>query len=529
MFSFARLRRFLGNLLGISVPFLLGAFVFAVLTQLVIHRGALPEAVMSFSFWLLVALAMIPVIAAMALALWLAARFVAAVYGLEGAGQGLGFILNSRLDLRAFGPWAKVEKGHLAEKADSILSKVGGPGHLVIYNDSAVLMEKAGRLTRVEGVWETKRPRRAGCSEEEKPGFPRLDAFERIYAVVDLRPKRSVRRVSGLTRDGIRVHWGVEIQYQIEGSQTPPTEAIPYPISEAPILCAATGKWVCRDGANGVLDWEVRLDMEADRLLRTIVAGRRMDQLIGRTPGESGTAREEVQALLEKELRVVAPELGARILRVKLDNLEVDDAVGQQWIGAWSARWQRWSMDWLAQADASRIYEYETAKAEAQMQMILQLTRAIQSQIANRAIPAQAMPQIVLMRLFSVLDRADFAPSSRVFFPTETIRALEGIQHTLGLGGQEPAAVVLLTVPASSVPAGGSIDLEVSVSDARGDPVPDGTLVHLDATLGNVAPGSAFATRGRAQATFTAGSQLGEAIITARTGSGSHSVTITVV
>jgi hypothetical protein len=124
-------------------------------------------------------------------------------------------------------------------------------------------------------------------------------------------------------------------------------------------LCAATGKWVCRDGANGVLDWEGRLDMEADGLLRTIVAGRRMDQLIGRTPGESGTAREEVQALLEKELRVVARELGA--------------------------------------------------------------------------------------------------------------------------------------------------------------------------TLGNIVPGSAFATRGRALVTFTAGSQLGEATVTARTGSGSHSVTITVV
>jgi hypothetical protein len=511
MIDFRQFGRFLGNLLEITLVFLLVALILATLTEVLTHHANLAEWLGTASFWLAVAADMVPVLLVMALALWLPAYFVQKAYHLETLSDGINLILHSRLDLRGFGPWAKIDNGQDRSKdGPGILSRLGGPGHLVIYNDSAVLLERGGSLTRVEGA-----------------GFPRLDPFERVYGVVDLRPKRSVQTVSALSQEGLPVEWDVELQYQIDGGYAQPTETHPYPISEAAVLRACTCKWVSHGDHTEVLDWEDRLKVEAEKLLKFILAERRMDHLIGLADGNR-TAREEIQAQMDSGLRGIAQDLGARILTVRLDNLRVSDAVGRQWIEAWKARWQRWSMDWLAHAEASRIYEYETAKAEAQLQMITQLTQTLRAQISGR-IPAQAIPQIILMRLFSVLDRADFAPSSRIFFPTETMRALEGLQRSLAAGAQEAAAVLQLATSATTVAVGGSADLGVTVGDARGDPVPDGTLVHFDATLGGISPSIGFTIAGAVQTTFAAGDLPGSATVTARCGPATGSVTIRVI
>ena len=528
MIDFGQIARFLRNLLEIVLVFLLVALILATLTEVLTHGADLAELLGTADFWLQVALDMIPILLVMALALWLPAHFVRKTYQLDSLSEGINFVLHSRLDLRGFGPWAKIDKGQYDSNAEpSILSRLGGPGHLVIYNDSAVVLERGGRLTRVEGFWETERPQRPGTAQPERPGFPRLDPFERVYGVVDLRPKRSMQTVRALSREGLPIEWDLEIQYQIHGGNTPSTETHPYPISEEAVVRACTCKWASHGKYTGVLDWEGRLRVEAEKLLQLMLADRRLDHLVGLADDGEGTAREEIQTQMESDLGEVALDLGARILKVRLDNLRVTDAVGQQWIEAWKANWQRWSMDWLAHAEASRIYEYETAKAEAQLQMITQLTQTLRTQISGR-IPAQAIPQIILMRLFSVLDRADFAPSSRIFFPTETMHALEGLQRSLAAGAQDVAAFLQLTASSTTVAPGGSADLGVTVDDAQGDPVPDGTFVHFDTTLGSVSPSSGFTIAGAVQTTFVAGHLPGSATVTARCGTVADSVTITV-
>jgi hypothetical protein len=71
---------------------------------------------------------------------------------------------------------------------ESSMARVGGPGYAVIFEDSAAVFEQYGRLTRVLG-----------------PGYYRLEPYERVRGVVDLRPQTRRVQVAGFTRDGIPV------------------------------------------------------------------------------------------------------------------------------------------------------------------------------------------------------------------------------------------------------------------------------------------------------------------------------------
>ena len=507
MFNLRRLRRFLGNVLGIVIPFLVTVLGLALFTEVVTHKDVLAELLPNWQFWLAVALDMLPVIIVMMLTLWLAARFVQAVYKLDNWQQGMGFLLYSRCDLPGFGPWMKIEKGEIAAGGADILKSIGGPGHLVVYNDSAVVLERGGRLTRVDGT-----------------GFSEIEPFEKVYDTIDLRPKRWVYTVRAMTKEGISISWDAEIQYQIDDGGLAPTEQSPYPLSEDHVFRAATCKWVFAPGGAEMMDWEGRLIIsETEGNLRTILARRHLDQLVGLTDAEAEAARESVQAELEKKLRDVAPNLGARILGVKLGNLKVDDAVTEQWIKAWKARWQRWSAGLLAQGEASYIYLYETVKAEAQIQLIVNITRTLQKLIASRTITPRGVNQIVLMRLFSVLDRAGFAASSRVFFPTQSLEALEGIRRQLASG-----TTVILTADPASVAVHGQATLVATVRDASGNPAPNGTPVQFSTDLGSVSPALVLTADGRATSGFRAGSRPDLATVVAQSGPVSDTATVMV-
>jgi hypothetical protein len=513
MFNWPRLRNFLGNVSTVVIPFLSMALGLALLTEILTHLGELPGVLRSGRFWLAVGLDMLPVIMAMVLVLWFAGLFLRPVYRLDSWRHGMTFLLRSRCGLRQFRPWMRIHKGEIDAVGTDVLNKIGGPGHLVIHHDSAVVLERAGRLTRVVGA-----------------GVPALERFEKVYDVIDLRPKRSTHNVRAMTREGVPVNWEVELRYQIDSGKEVATEKAPYPLSEDHVLRAATCKWVQRGGGSSFLNWEGRLIVaEAERSLRTILSCRRLDELIGLTEQDDRAAREAIRAELEVKLREAAPKMAAKILSVKLDNLTVDDAVTQQWIKAWKANWQNWSSKRLAHAEASYVHQYETAKAEAQMQMIVQITEVLQRQLASRTITSQAVPQMILMRLFSVLDRADFASSSRVFFPTQTMHALEGIRQALSPGQAFDIATLVLTADSPDVAPGGQVDLKAALSDRWGNPAPDGTLVHFRTTLASVAPTSATTVAGQAGSTFIAGAQQGLAIVTARSGSVTGTTTIRVI
>lgn len=420
MFNLKRIYNFYCAFLADLIPLGLLIFVLAVLTELFTAAPrSLPGSLFTWEFWLAVILNVLPAILVTLVVFWLAGHFVRAVYNLNSWREGVGFLARSRLGQSGFGPFMIIAEGKIARNEDSILTRLGGPGHLIIRNDSAVVLERGGKLTRVLG-----------------PGFPKLEPFEKIYDIVDLRPKHWKYSVGAMTSEGIRIDWDVEVIYQIANGGQKPTKKEPYPFSPEDIFRAATSKWRREASRTQDMDWEGRLvigDMEG--ILRSILAQRSLNQLIGLTEAEEAAAREVVQQeLAEKLAKQIYPKLGARIIQVKLDNLRVKDEITQEWIKVWKAHWQSWSDIQWGEEQAQRICLYETAKAEAQARLIETITRALQGVDHRQPIT----PAIVLMRLFSALDRAHLPAAARVFVPNLAIEGLEKIDHLIaGQDGSE--------------------------------------------------------------------------------------------
>lgn len=510
MFRLDRLLRFAGQVLWAGVPSLAVVLILSLFTQLLARADELPEILATWQFWLRVALGIVPLLLAFGAAFLLAAHFLRAVYPKLRKREAIRFIIYSRFGRPSFGPWIRVQGGEISANEDSVLTRIGGPGSLIIGADNAVVLERGGTFTLVQG-----------------PGFGKLQPFEKIYDVIDLRPKRTCYTVTAMSREGILFDWDVEVQYQIADGGLPLSNGAFYPLSPDDVFRASTSKWIREEGwkFGQDMDWEGLIVIsQAEGTLRSMLARRPLDELIGVTEEEEQAARIAIQTELEKDLRAYAPRVGAKILQVRLDNLRVHDAVAEQWIKTWKTRWQSWSAQRLAQGEASNIFLYEKVKAEAQAEMILGISQALRSFLVNQSFPKQAIPQMLLMRLFSVLDRADFAATSRVFFPAQTLKALEAIRRPIQAGGQ--FVVAALTADPSSIGVGGSATIRAAIRDEMGNPAPDGTDVVFATTAGILSPVAAQTVSSVAQATLTTGSMAGDAQVSARVPGGSASMTV---
>jgi len=145
MFSPEKLTRFLSRFLAVLLPTLAVLFAMALVTELS-HREA-PR--LNALFLLAVIRDMVPGIIALVAVDLLAARFVQALYKMKSLAEAISFMHRCLFGLSKFGPWLRVTEGASGGK-DQVLNQAGGPGHLVIYNDSAVLLEKGGQFTRIE-------------------------------------------------------------------------------------------------------------------------------------------------------------------------------------------------------------------------------------------------------------------------------------------------------------------------------------------------------------------------------------------
>lgn len=403
---------YLRYIVTIFVPLTLLAFLTEMLTQ--------PGAWMSVGFWASVIANILPAVIVLGLVWWLAGRFVTGVYKFPGFKKSLGFITRHRFGRWGRAPYIIVGQGKILFDPHDTATH-GGPGTFIIHNDTAIVLEKKGALTRVLG-----------------PGFPTLDRFEKIYDIIDLRPKRWSYVVGAMTKEGIPVTWDVEVQYQIDDGGQKPTEKVPYPYSEEAVFKAAAGKWRRERGRLQEMDWEGWVIVsQTEGMLRSILARRELDELIGVDKANRLAAREAIQEELAEALHQAAPKMGAKILEVKLDTLKVDDDVTQQWIQDWQMRWSYWSTNQLAKEEAEHIQAYEIAKAEAQILPLNLLTAELQKLDSEEAINS-----ILTMRLASVLDRARF--ENEMFAPVEALDALAKLQTLLdhGINPDEHESVV---------------------------------------------------------------------------------------
>jgi len=370
----------------------------------------------------------LPGLLGLAAALGVSVAFVRDVYEMPDWRRAFGYawlLLFGRAPLSLFDlklptaplapyPAITVQQGKIGEEDESkSLTRFGGPGNVIIYGDSGAFLERCGRFTRVAG-----------------PGIIFLQRFERIRETFDLRPQERADAVSALTQDGIPVRSEVQVRLQIArppASLTPPTPDVPYPIYKRALSLAGR----CHlhavnmdNGSDSVARWSERASGTSGTM-RALIAEYRLDELLEPQKPERDPHREISQRLFDKA-KDSARGYGAQVLEVRMGTPEPTlDEVKRERIVSWQAAWKSRAQAEEARGKAEAARTKGLARANAQIEMILTLTREFQ-ELIERDMAMSA--QFIALRFIEALRQAWARPGG-LLMSAEAVRTLENLQR----------------------------------------------------------------------------------------------------
>jgi hypothetical protein len=265
------------------------------------------------------------------------------------------------------------------------LLKVGGPGWVHIKLGNAALFERV-----------------AGPSAVREAGMHFLRRFETLREAFDLREvERSRKDVQVFTKDGLPLildEVKVRFRLRARGARTPEN---PYPLLPSAIRQAVYSRTVSE---KGLIDWKDMVVNIAVSTLTNWIARRRFDELIPPpvdVDGEAPEAPEEPpyrqsihQLFFQNQTRQRFAEMGAEILWIAVGHLRPDpdidpdvdspeaakghDKIHRQMIDTWRSNYQAMVREEQAEALGYAEWLEETARVQAQVEMIQTLTKGIQ-------------------------------------------------------------------------------------------------------------------------------------------------------
>jgi hypothetical protein len=356
----------------------------------------------------------------------MAGQFTRAVFGLESWWASFRYAF-----LCMFGPpgpfpypFAIITEGGVRERdREKALAhrQLGGPGRLVVFNDSAVVLERYGQITRIEG-----------------PGMVFLDRFERIREIIDLRPQVKTlpaEQVIVATRDGILLGTEVTIRFQIKRAPAVSSPGVPYPVAPETLMAAARAHGVRigpGPGQRMISNWRDRVVRNMDSTLRDIVAGKTLDELF-----QPMDAYEDPREAIRREMLVQLSNssagFGAEVLDVMLGPFKpISPAVERQRLATWQATRQAEDRVKTACGEAETILTYGAAYAYAQLEMISAIDQGFRELVVGGD---KLTSHFVALRFIEMLRRTAKSPDA--ILPEESSETLEFLNKLL-TGKTEP-------------------------------------------------------------------------------------------
>jgi hypothetical protein len=376
--------------------------------------------------WGWVVAGLLPGVAALLGVLVMGGHFVTTVSGLEAWRKGFSYAL-----LCLFGrpwpipyPFAIIKEGKIrAGDEDKFVAdrRLGGPGKLIIFNDSAAVLEQYGRISRVEG-----------------PRIIFVERSERMREVLDLRPqKRTVEDALSYTKDGIALKTDITVRFQLQrGTSASPETA--YPVEQSTLQTAAKAEaMLLRPGAAPVrFDWKARVMGNVDSTLRAIVAGKCLDELFEPTDLNKDPRAEIGQEMI-KRLRQQSASFGAEVLDVTLSDFRpVHSSVEQQRLASWLAAQRSKDHVQEARGEAQTMLARETAYSYAQLEMMLAIDQGFR-RLAQRD---EDLPShFIALRFVEMLRRMASNPRIGPLLPIEAVQALQSWNRLLAQSSSRAA------------------------------------------------------------------------------------------
>jgi hypothetical protein len=409
----------------------------------------------------------LPALVALVVPLWLGSHFIRSLYDADNLREAAKFLNRNVLGMRGLRPVMIIKEGHVAVGAGSFYDRTGGRGLLIVYNDSAAVLEKGGQLTRVVG-----------------PSLTLLKPFERVWGVVDLRHQRWPLTVNAMTKDGIPISCDVNVTFKIDDRFIDETGSVrvksplktnpesvtddaiaeelrkagiakPLPYTEEAVFRAATSNWIRirqQDHQEQLRRWTGQVVIGGvEGTLRNILADYRLDWLLQSPQPDRDEPRREILRELERQLEkafCVGNSVGARILDVELGQIEVRDVENEagekievpnevytQWIEAWQANWQQRTAEKQMEGEAE-LARLQAAQMQAQAEMALTLTESIRPLVADGE---EASSYLLATRFIETLHWMAYDPWKRAFMPPEIMRTLDELEKVLGQAYRPPS------------------------------------------------------------------------------------------
>lgn len=327
----------------------------------------------------------IPVLVGWWLAYTAAVNLVRVLYNLQDQPAAQRFL--SRLlsgGASAGGPVLLDGRTLAAERENSVLLRVGGPGLVTVKNGNVAITELNGRFSRILG-----------------PGVHNLGRLEYVRAILDLRQQeRSAEDVAAMTKDGIGVQAAITVTFRLSSGGETPTRGQPFPYDEEAVRTAAYAETVSDDGK--VSTWDQLPLGRARGILAGIVAKYRLDEILFPDAPASEpyyTIRQE----LTRKLRAALADLGIELTGVHVGRLELPEPVSHQYLEYWQAQWKTQIQLSRANGIASAVEEKERARAEAEVTMIQAIIEGVRR--AQYSGSPAAMREIIALRLIEALEK----------------------------------------------------------------------------------------------------------------------------
>jgi hypothetical protein len=286
-----------------------------------------------------------------------------------------------------------VQKGQIGEEyEDTPLARLGGPGNAIVFDDSAVILERFGRFIRVAG-----------------PGAVFLRRFARPSA-----------------------------------SLFPPAPGTPGPVYKwAWTQAGQCHAWLIDldTGRQRENHWSEQVMGNVGSTMRAIIANYRLDELL--EPYEPDRdPRREIAQRLHRGLDAATRDFGAQVLEVRMGTLEPTlEEVARQRMATWQAIWKSEARKEKARGEAEAIRERGLARAYAQMEIIIALTREFQEVVEQ---DTTLSAEFIALRFIEALRQVWIRPGGTLI-PFEALRTLDYLQRIVrrdyalpgGEGGSE--------------------------------------------------------------------------------------------
>jgi len=297
----------------------------------------------------------------------------------------------------------------------------GGPATLVIYDGTAVYLERGNRFSRVVGPG--------------KPPMPFLEHQETIKAVVDLRPQVKTGKILPWTREGIQVELDVRLECQINASKEAKEKSsnLVYPFDPLEVKKAVEYTAVKFDEEENQLyesDWLNGVWEYVTGYLTEHINKHHIDDIALANLIDLGPTKGNLYSLhlAEKHIEQINADLQKRNCGAHVSNMHIQikfpPEVNEHRIAFWESGREILAAIQQGRAEGERIRIREKARSKAENDILDIITNRLREAGSNN------YAEVLLLSLAGILENLD-DPLVRSLIGENSLTLLEKLRGIL--------------------------------------------------------------------------------------------------